>query len=136
MSDGKNFTLAPIGIDKNTNFILFKVNQTEKAKYDFNPASLSSTDPQLGQTVISLGGDSSNAVSVGRVIYLETKENQSGGKYIVSVETDVSSKDLVLGSPIFDLSGNVIGMKYTESSIKVFSPVSVLKSEINYLNTK
>jgi S1-C subfamily serine protease len=138
-SDGKEFSLAVIGIDKKTNFILFKANQTDKNKYDFVPATFSSVEPQLGQTLISLGGDTTNAVSVGRVISLGTKESGTGTsttKYISSIETDVSSKDLVLGSPLFDLSGNVVGIKLSDTVSKLFIPIAILKSEINTLTEK
>ena len=138
-SDGKQFSLAPIGISKETNFILFKANQTDKTKYDFVPTIFGQVETQLGQTLISLGGDTTNAVSVGRVISLATKESGTGTstvKYISSIETDVLSKDLVSGSPLFDLSGNVVGVKLYDNSSKSFTPISILKSEIPILTEK
>ncbi len=139
MSDGKEFTLAPIGIDKKTNFILFKANQTDKTKYDFTPTSFGSVDIKLGQSVISLGGETSNGVSVGRVMSLGMKESGTGTstvKYIASIDTDVSSKSLVLGSPLFDLSGNVVGVKQYDTTSNIFVPVALLKNEMTILLDK
>jgi S1-C subfamily serine protease len=139
LHDGKTFTLAVIGVDKKTNLIMFKANQNDKTKYDFIPTSFGQNDPKLGQTVISLGGSETNGVSVGRVISLQMKESGTGTstvKYLASVETDVSSKDLLAGSPLFDLSGNVVGMKLYDTSAKSFLPVSTIKGEIGQLIEK
>ena len=125
-----------MGVDKQTNFILFKANQgekvTDKTAYQFVPAKLADIDPRLGQTIIALGGDETNAVAVGRVISLEMKESGVGTstiKYLSSINTDVSTKELVDGSPAFNLSGDVIGFKLSADSSKVFVPVSILKKE-------
>lgn len=139
--DGTEFILAPIGMEKKTNFILFKANITDKSKskYEFIPVTFASAEPKLGQTVVSLGGDISNAISVGRIISFITKESGTGTstvKYISSIETDVSSKDLVTGGPLFDLSGNVMGIRTSESYLKYFTPITILKNEIPILQEK
>ncbi len=141
MSDGKEFPLVIMGLDKQTNFILFKANQgdkvTEKTAYVFSPAVLGDSEPKLGQTVISLGGSESNSVAVGRVISLDMKESGVGTsttRYLSGINTDVSTKDLVDGSPIFNLSGDVIGFRLSDEASKVFVPVSILKKEIPILN--
>ncbi|MES2213692.1 MAG: trypsin-like peptidase domain-containing protein [Patescibacteria group bacterium] len=134
LSDGTEITLAPQGLDKKSNFILFKIVQPEKAKKtDFIPVSFAASDAQLGQTLISLGGDTSNAVSVGRVLSLVTKDStvaSSTVKSIVGIDTDVSSRDIVLGSPLFNLSGDVVGLKLSLETQKQFIPVSLLKREL------
>lgn len=141
MSDGKEFPLIPIGVDKQTNFILFKANQgekiTEKTSYPFFVGKFSDVDAKLGQTIIALGGDETNAVSVGRVISFDMKESGVGTsttKYLAGLETDLVVKDLVSGSPVFNLSGDVIGFKLSADSSKVIVPVSILKKELSILN--
>jgi S1-C subfamily serine protease len=131
MNDGTEFTLAPQSVDKNTNFILFRV--LEPGKYVFVPATLSDAEPKLGQTLVSLGGNVSNAVSVGRVTSLQMKDVTVGTtttKYLASIDTDVASKDLVDGTPLIDLSGNVVGIRLLLDTAKVFTPVSILKKEL------
>lgn len=141
MSDGKEFPLISVGVDKQTNFILFKANQgekiTEKTSYPFSVAKFSDADAKLGQTIIALGGDETNSVSVGRVISFDVKESGVGTsttKYLAGLETDLIVKDLVSGSPVFNLSGDVIGFKLSSDSSKVIVPVSILKKELSLLN--
>lgn len=141
LSDGKEFPLTIIGLNKQTNFILFKANQgdkvTDKTAYVFSPAVLSDTDPKLGQTVIALGGTETNAVSVGRIISLDVKESGTGTstiKYLSAINTDISTKDLIDGSPSFNLSGDLVGLRLSDDVSKTFIPVSILKKELSVLN--
>lgn len=146
MSDGTVLAVGIIGYDKKLNLIIFKPNQTNsqtvgktdsKTSYEFTPVVLAQNDPQLGQSVVALGGDSSNAVAVGRVTYLNMKENGEGTSttsYLSSVRSDVSSGDLVAGSLYFNLSGDLVGQKVSEGSSTYFIPASILKQEINSLS--
>ncbi|MFA5889003.1 MAG: serine protease [Candidatus Paceibacterota bacterium] len=136
MSDGKEFSLTPIGMDKPTNFILFKVVLPEKISYVFVPTIFSDKELKLGQTLTSLGGESNNSVSVGRVVSLDTKESGTGTstiKYITSINTDISGGNLLSGSPIFNLSGDIVGVKLSFDASKSFTPISVLKKELGIL---
>ena len=133
-NDGSEFQLNPLGVDKQTNFILFKVIPSDKSKgYTYMPASFADVEPKLGQTVIGLGGDTETSVSVGRVVLLETRNTGTGStttKSLVSIDTDLVSKDLISGSPIFNLSGDIVGIKLTSDQLKSFTPVSFLKREM------
>ena len=165
MSDGTVFTLTPQGVDKKTNFILFKAivptkvadngttittsdntagtilaNQLAQQKaatsYVFVPAIFGESEPKLGQTIISLGGESVNAVAVGRVTSLGMKESTVGTtttKYLASIDADISTKNLVDGSPIFNLSGAVVGVKLSDDPSKSFTPIALLKNELTTL---
>ncbi len=133
LNDGTTVTLTPLGLDKKTNSMLFKAVQPDKNQIIFVPATLSDSDLQLGQTVIGLGGDTDNTVSVGRVSGLSVKSPDIGTttpKYISGIDTDVSFRDIVDGSPLFNLSGDVVGMKITDSTSKLFTPTSLLKKDI------
>ncbi len=134
-SDGSEFQLNPLGVDKQTNFIEFKVISSDKTKsYIFTATSFSDTEPKLGQTVIGLGGETENAVSVGRVVSLQTKNSNtssSTAKTLIDIDTDLSTKDLVDGSPVFNLSGDIIGIKLSSDSARSFTPVSFLRKEIS-----
>lgn len=140
MSDGVKIPLTPVGIDKQTNFILFKSNEVvekDKTPYVFSPAKFSDSDPKLGQTVISVGGTVSNAVAIGRAVALTMRDSTVGTtttKFLGTVETDLSTRDLYTGSPLFNLSGDVIGMKITGEISRSFIPVSLLRKDINSLS--
>jgi hypothetical protein len=83
--------------------------------------------------LVGLGGSTENSISVGRVSSFITKESGTGTstvKFISGVENDILSKDLVVGSPFFNLSGEVVGMKLSNLNSSVFTPVSILKEEL------
>ncbi len=140
-SDGTELSLVPQGVDKQTNFIVFKAVLPEKtadgkAQYIFSPATLSVSQPVLGQTLTALGGQDTNAVAVGRVVSLDMKETTVGtttSKYLSGIDIDIITKDLVNGSPVFNLSGAVVGMKLSSESSKIFVPVSILNKEMSLL---
>jgi S1-C subfamily serine protease len=134
MNDGTEVVVTPTGLDKQTNFIIFRPVKLDKA-YIFNAVTLSDIEPRLGQTVIGLGGDILNAVAVGRVISLEMSAGSgtTTPKRLSDIDTDLSSKDLVNGSPSFNLSGDVIGVKLSSDAAKSFTPIAVLKSEMSLL---
>ncbi len=136
MSDGAEFKLIPMGVDKKTNFILFKANLPLKTTYTFTPVTLSDSELKLGQTLISIGGQTANAVSVGRITFLQMKESGIGTtttKMLSDIDTDVSTKDLVDGSPALNLSGEVVGMQLTDDGARSFTPISILKRELPIL---
>lgn len=139
MSDDTRIPLSALGVDKQTNFILFKsvLSSTTKSAYTFIPATFAGGEPKLGQTVISVGGDKVNTVAIGRTVSLVVKDLTVGStttKYLSSIDTDLSTKDLIKGSPLFDLSGNVVGMKISSDISKSFVPTALLKKDIDTLS--
>lgn len=143
MSDGTQLPLTPIGVSKDTNFIIFKASQPEKAPgaatstpktvYTFSPAIFAGSEPQLGQTLIGLGGETKNAIAVGRVISLDTKDSGTGTSTVttlVDINIDSATKDLVNGSPVFNLSGDLVGIRLSSDPAGSFTPISVLKREL------
>lgn len=140
MNDGTEFKLVPIGLDKKivTNF--FRVNLPEKTTYPFSPVQFATNDLQLGQTVIGLGGDIQNAVATGRVTSFVTKEINVNAttttKYISIVQTDVSSRDIVPGSPFFNLSGDLVGIKLGQGNTDSFTPIALIYKEFNIVIQK
>lgn len=135
--DGQDFVLTPIGLDKNTNFIIFKATVPEGVNYTFAPAKIASIEPSLGQTLIGLGGTSQNSIAVGRVSSFIMKESGTGTstvKFVSGIENDIASKDLVVGSPFFNLSGEVVGMKLSGLSSSTFTPATILKEELSVIS--
>ena len=138
LGDGSEVSLTPTGIDKKTNFIIFKFSDplSTSTKNALAVINFSNTDPKLGQTVISLGGYGSNVSSVGRITSLDIKDETVGtttSKVLVNISTDVSIKDLVSGSPLLNLSGEIIGIKLFDDSSKLFTPTKILQTELETL---
>ena len=137
-SDGTEMSLTLLGGDNNSTFVLFKANKPEKLSYNFVPATLIDTEPKLGQTVITLGGTNTNTVDVGRIISLSMKDLTVGTtttKYLSLINTDISTRDTVDGSPLFNLSGDVIGVKIWDDESRSFTPIAILKKDLITLTT-
>src|SRR3989344_221290 len=134
MNDGVELKLVPQVVDKETNFILFKVVIPEKSPtYTFSPATFGEQDPKLGQTLIALSGEKINTISIGRVTSLDMNETGIGTstvKYLAKINTDVATKDLANGSPVFNLSGDIVGVRLSLDDYQSFTPVSVLNKEL------
>jgi len=137
-SDGAEWKLVPLNATSTTDVSLFfKVNLPMTTTYAFSPVVLANADLQLGQTVVGLGGETNNAVAVGRVISLDMKNSAVGAtttKYIAAVETDTSFKNILDGSPFFDLSGNLVGLKLSQTGSGVFTPIALISKELNVVN--
>ncbi|MEQ1500234.1 MAG: serine protease [Parcubacteria group bacterium] len=141
MSDGKEFKLVPTGVNKQTDFILFKAvlpekDPKDKKVYVFEPVIFAENEPKLGQTIISIGGDDKNTVAVGRVVGLNMRDlgvGTTSTKFLSGIETDIVNRELVGGSPAFNLSGSLIGIKLSSDPSKVFVPISTLKKDIQTL---
>jgi S1-C subfamily serine protease len=136
-SDGAEWKLVPLGLNISTTGMFFKVNLPPKTVYTFYPAEVSVADLQLGQTVIGLGGESTNSVAVGRVVSLDMKDQGVGTtttKYINSIETDISFKNILDGSPFFNLSGDLVGLKLSQTGNGIFSPIATISKDLNAVN--
>jgi hypothetical protein len=121
-------------VDGQSKFIIFKLLKPDAVKIQFIPATFANVEPRLGQTVVTLGGEVENAVSVGRMeSYVMKEENTASTtmKYVSALETTVSSKNLVPGSPLFTLSGDVVGVQFSKESSVYFTPISIVKKELN-----
>ncbi len=135
--DGVDVYINPVGVDKKTDFLLFKAAPAKDKKFDFVPATFAGVDPKLGQSVVALGGDASNAVAVGRVISFSMRESGTGSttvKYVSGIDTDIVSRDLVAGSPIFTLAGDIVGMHTSGGSGKIFTSSQLLKKDLATLS--
>ena len=136
-SDGAEWKLVPLGLNISTAGMFFKVNLPPKTIYTFFPAEVSVADLQLGQTVIGLGGESTNFVAVGRVVSLDMKDQGVGTtttKYVSAIETDTSFKNILDGSPFFNLSGDLVGLKLSQTGNGVFSPIATISRDLNAVN--
>jgi Trypsin-like peptidase domain len=137
-SDGKELTLVPVSGDKKWQLGFFKAKVPNGISYNFVPASLDTSDLKLGQTVIVIGGDTINSVSVGRVVTLNTRNISESTttpvKAISSIEASVSPSDEVNGAPLISLSGNIVGVTISSfSSPKSYLPSSIIKQELDQI---
>ncbi len=119
--DGRIFPLNIVHSDQGAGLIFFQVllQEKEKGVYRFVLPNFSSDSLKLGQTVVALSGDDTNAVSTGiisnlveRVIQKPTDTattTPQTEKEVVAVKTDIRATELVSGSILLNLQGEVIG---------------------------
>ena len=95
--------------------------------YAFVPvtSSTSAASLKLGETVYALGGKDSNTLDQGLITKLAAKRSDG---VVENIETSLSSKNILAGSPLFTIAGEVIGIKTNSLlSENSFYPLSALK---------
>lgn len=103
LSDGTTMPAVISKVSETGNFVLFKLQAEESRLRTLQPVVLSKTAPKLGQTVIAIQGREGNSVSVGRMLSVDVTLGLGG--------TDLASQGEVGGSPLLNLSGEVVGLK-------------------------
>ena len=131
MSDGTEIPLVAVAADKRSDIGFFKAKPANP--YTFSPIAFASADPKLGQSMVVIGGNTTNAISVGRVTVLSTKDLDpvAGTKYVASFTSDISPVDIVYGGPVFSLSGELLGLSISVfPSSKIYIPAALVKREV------
>ncbi|MSU56351.1 MAG: serine protease [Candidatus Taylorbacteria bacterium] len=135
--DGRIFPLNIVYSEQGAGLIFFQVllQDREKGVYRFKTPEFGLGDLKLGQAVVALSGDDTNSVSTGIISNLVqksvTKTPDSSTttpqtvKELVAVKTDIRSVELVSGSVLLNLSGEVIGMNAGSLSANrnIFVPI-------------
>lgn len=120
--DGRVFPLNIVYSDQSAGLMFFQVllQDREKGVYRFRIPQFGFGMLKLGQAVVALSGDDTNAVSTGIISNLVQKAvpkpvdssttTPDGVKEVTAIRTDIRSAELVSGSVLLNLSGEVIGM--------------------------
>ncbi|MBX4199883.1 serine protease [Candidatus Parcubacteria bacterium] len=119
LADGSMLDADINFVSEADNLVLFKIH-TDPNHKTFTPIPLSQGDLKLGQSVIALEGKDKNAVAVGRVLSLDTREeaNAKGEKNSITyaVDTDITSGE-TQGGALLNLSGELVGIKSSLSDL-------------------
>ena len=102
--------------------------ELEASPTDFSPANFAdSVALRLGQSVILLSGQTNNSVDTG--IINDFKSNPESGN-VTRINTSISPSNVVVGSIILNLSGDIIGLKLNSSGLEPtsFIPSNMVKS--------
>jgi len=131
--------------EPNQSYAILKLVDGQTAG-EFSPATFADSQSlKLAQSVISLSGINSNTVSSGIITNLQTEAGKLSAaqvtpdanpeKQITLIETSVDKNNVLLGSIILNLNGEIIGAKIggDYARLNVFTPSNVL---INFLNGK
>ena len=126
--------LMPVG-DKSVEAKVVKVDEAHKlallslAEADgahSPPASVATDGVILGQTVIGITGSTGLKVASGIIIAVNEAKAADGASMQDSFETNISDSTYVLGSPVLNSDGAIIGMFTGDSKVVPASILSAL----------
>lgn len=127
--DGTSYNISKSYKDPNSGFTFLKIGKAASDSYKFYPVSFGNPNSlRLGQSVIAIYGRDRNTVSIGRVS--DIKKDEGGA--VVQIGTDVKYIKQNLGSPIVNLSGDVVGVEKREDDVAFHSyvPISEIQKSI------
>jgi S1-C subfamily serine protease len=127
--NGKSYRAVVIQLQTNGDLVFLDpvVSASNATSTIFVPASIG-TFPKLGEAVASLGGSNADTLGVGVVDQIITAGASSTP---TAISTTIDSSKVLTGSPLFDLSGAVIGIQTSSLSSKSgteFYPITPVKS--------
>ena len=127
--NGKSYRAVVIQLQTNGDLVFLDpvVSASNATSTIFVPASIG-TFPKLGETVASLGDSNADMLGVGVVDQIITTGASSTP---TAISTTIDSSKVLTGSPLFDLSGAVVGIQTSSLSSKSgveFYPITPVKS--------
>ena len=132
LSTGERLLGIIVDRSEENSFTLVQVPLPEDGSIHLRPATFTTDGSlKLGQTMISLSGEERISVSIGIISSLIiSDENEEGETKLDTIVTNITTRVLV-GSPLINIFGEVIGVKITGNAIGSFSPVSTLRVQIS-----
>ncbi len=133
LPNGKEFPAQLIQVQSEGDiaFLFIVIPDTEKSKIDFVSITFASSI-KLGQSVATLSLKETDVVSLG-IIEKVGSDTSSTTPQVTSVSVSIQNTKSIIGSTLFNLSGEVIGLK-TNSFIfedsNIFYPLGLIKPAI------
>lgn len=128
-TDGKPLSMKFVGLDESKRLSFFRILRSGDAAIVIPPVSMAAGVPQLGQSVVTFDGVEKNAVIIGRISAVDAAADTNE---ISLIRTDISAVAKVIGAPLVNLSGEVIGIRISsEGSAQVFVPTQNFRKEIS-----
>ena len=128
--DGEEYRLSVVQsqIDGDLVFLDPVVSADQSAPAAFAPISVGAI-PKLGQTVASLGGSDTETLGIGIVDDLVAPDASSTPS---AISTTIPSAKVLPGSPLFDISGDIVGIQtsslLSSAGETQFYPVGLIRS--------
>ena len=136
LSLGNIVTLSKISTDPSSGLSIFSAPQSSdpKQKKVYTGGTFANSDGvNLGQTVISIGGENNPFISTGIISSLSTVTSSatSSVETVTNIRANISDEDLLSNAILVDLSGNIVGFKIGSSEAEGFLPSSNAVALVN-----
>ena len=140
--DGTSYDLNVLEAAQDETIALLKVVPAGTSTPVFSNAKLAANDLQLGQAVVYIGGAAKNSVATGIVSSLGTKTITASSTsatstppqtqtVVASVQTSIPSDNFTPGGLLFDLSGELVGIKSAyATSDTFFAPTGAIQNAL------
>jgi len=129
LTNGNSYAVKLLSVNEKTG-IAFLVIADEKEKNIFSTraVTLETKYPSLGQTILSLSGKGGTVLSKGIITEVKkTPKTETENESIEAIAVNFSLERADRGAPLFDLSGNVLGIYIgTTEGSQYFTPTSLL----------
>lgn len=127
-NDGSTYQLKYLGSDEATTIGFFRIIADPNKPIALTPVSVGLNQVKLGQSVISFDGVEKNAVLIGRVSGIDSNPDT---KDISRIQTDIRDVPVVGGAPLFNLNGEVVGIRVSlAQGPQTFLPIVAVRKEI------
>jgi len=141
--DEKQFNLEPIAVNSDKGVTYLKIIETDDKIFKtlFKEAKIADVNSvKLGQSIIAFGGLEADEIMTGIISGLVkdeiTSENNStttedvvATKVISSIKTNIAETGIIGGTPILNLSGEVVGINIDPNS-NSFIPLDFVQEDI------
>ncbi|KND48859.1 MAG: hypothetical protein AB200_00310 [Parcubacteria bacterium C7867-005] len=118
LADGTVLQANIVRMSEEDNLALFRITPDIAHTNNFDFISVSDSELKLGQTAIAIQGMEKNTIGIGRIMSVNYR-NEADTKTLYSVDTDISSINEIQGSPLFNLSGELVGIKTSYDDLSV-----------------
>ncbi len=119
----------PVIFATTTSGLKVKLGIPSDIKKKIFPAVLATNDVRLGQSIIVFGGNEGGQVALGIVqgVASSSATSTNALKSIRSIKTSVDTASLLPGSPVINLSGQVVGIKTLSLSSDVHNEFGAIR---------
>ncbi len=111
LHDGTELPATISKVVDGVNLVMFKIQAEDSKLRALSSLTISKDNPKLGQTVVAVQGTEKTVIAVGRVLSLDSVSNSS--------MTDIVPSTEIQGSPLLNLSGELVGLKTSNSDLSI-----------------
>jgi S1-C subfamily serine protease len=123
LADGTTLPATLVHTNNTDHLATFRIKPDPAHTNNFKFIQLSQNDLRLGQTVIADEGRDKNTVGIGRVLSVNsrTEKDAKGAdiRVVYEVQTDINPLGEIQGSPLFNLSGELVGIKTSAEDLTI-----------------